>query len=214
MLYAIVSDIHSNLRAWYSVLADIEEHRPDSILCLGDVVGYGPMPAEVLESVCEHVDELVIGNHDAVVAGRCSADSFHDSARRVIDWTRDQLSDDVIDFFAGLPAELDGDGFTVAHAELGNPERFDYIDDEEMARETLNACNSHVIFVGHTHHAGIFAWDMEQDDVTLHDPTDFAALPDMRYIVNVGSVGDPRTDDLRASYGMNLTDEKIHSTWY
>jgi len=200
MLYALVSDIHANLRAWYAVLDDMEDFGPDAILCLGDVVGYGPMPGEVLESVCEYVDEIVIGNHDAVVAGRYSPESFNDNARRVIDWTRDQLGDDVIEFFADLPADLDGDNFTLAHAELGDPERFDYIEDEEMARESLGSCDSDLVFVGHTHHAGIFVWDLAVDRILRHDPTDFAALQDMRYIVNVGSVGDPRTDDLRASY--------------
>ena len=200
MLYAVVSDIHANLQAWYAVLDDMEDFGPEAILCLGDVVGYGPTPGEVLESVCEYVDEIVIGNHDAVVAGRYSSESFNDNARRVIDWTRDQLGDDVIGFFADLPADLDGDNFTIAHAELGDPERFDYVEDEEMARETLGSCDSDLVFVGHTHHAGIFVWDMAMDRVVRHDPTDFAALDDMRYIVNVGSVGDPRTDDLRASY--------------
>ena len=212
MLYAFVSDIHANLRAWYAVLDDMEDFGPDAVLCLGDVVGYGPMPGEVLESVCEYADEIVIGNHDAVVAGRYSSESFNDNARRVVDWTRDQLSDDVIKFFADLPADLDGDNFTVAHAELGDPERFDYVEDEEMARETLGACDSDLVFVGHTHHAGIFVWDMAMDQILRHDPTDFAALDDMRYIVNVGSVGDPRTDDLRASYC--LYDSELREVFY
>ncbi|MCK5849995.1 MAG: metallophosphoesterase family protein [Kiritimatiellae bacterium] len=208
MIYAIVSDIHANLQAWHAVLDDMQKYGPDSILCLGDIVGYGPMPAQVLESVCDNVDEIVIGNHDAVVCGRSDSENFNDNAKRVIDWTKNQLSNEAYDFLSGLAAELDGDTFSMAHAELGDPERFDYVESEEMARETLAATDKPIVFIGHTHTSAIFVMDQENDHVLYHQPSNFALLPDMRYIVNVGSVGDPRSADLRAHYCIYDSDTK------
>ena len=93
MRYAIVSDIHSNRQAWDAVLKDIRSQGVDDILCLGDVVGYGPCPAEVLEDLYSHCDNFVLGNHDAVIGNRMDSDLFNDEAKYLIEWTREQLSD-------------------------------------------------------------------------------------------------------------------------
>ena len=102
MRYAIISDIHANRQAWEAVFANIKKQGVDDILCLGDVVGYGPRPADVLESVYEHCDNFVLGNHDAVIGNRLDSDLFNDKAKYVIEWTREQLSDSVADFFASF----------------------------------------------------------------------------------------------------------------
>ena len=86
MRYAFVSDVHGNLQAWNTVLADLSVHRVDRIVCLGDVVGYGPEPAECLRSVHARCHAILLGNHDAVVGGRMSASHFNDRARRAIEW--------------------------------------------------------------------------------------------------------------------------------
>lgn len=201
MRYAIVSDIHANLPAWKAVLRDIKSNGADEIICLGDVVGYGPMPSAVLDEVHEHTHQMVIGNHDAVVCGRFDECNFNESARKVIQWTRDQLSDDAVSYFSSLPTDLVGDGFAAAHAEIADPERFGYIEDEQMARESFIACDATMIFVGHTHLASIYIMDTQTDAIYQHHSADFSAATDMRYIVNVGSVGDPRDrDDIRACY--------------
>ena len=85
MRYAIFSDIHANLQAWEAVLADIQSQGVDTLVCLGDVVGYGPMPGPVLESVYQHTDNFVLGNHDAVVGGRIDAATFNHHACYVIE---------------------------------------------------------------------------------------------------------------------------------
>ncbi|MEI6970413.1 MAG: metallophosphoesterase family protein [bacterium] len=201
MRYAIVSDIHANLPAWKAVLRDIRANGADEIICLGDVVGYGPMPRPVLDDVRENVTHSIIGNHDAVVGGRYDEDDFSDSARAVIQWTRSQLPAEAAEYFAQLPTDISGDSFVAAHAEIGDPERFGYIEDESMARESFAACDATMIFVGHTHHAGIYIMDTVGNAVHPHAAADFSAAPGMRYIVNVGSVGDPRDrDDIRSCY--------------
>jgi predicted phosphodiesterase len=88
MRYAIVSDIHANLQAWTAVLQDIARHRIDAILCLGDVVGYGPNPQEVLQSVRQHVDTLLLGNHDAALCGMIAPVQFNTHALAILDWTQ------------------------------------------------------------------------------------------------------------------------------
>ena len=92
MRYAIVSDIHANLQAWNAVLLDIRSSGVDKILCLGDLVGYGPQPAETLQSLYEHVDHFILGNHDAAACGKLDASYFNDGARELIEWTREQLN--------------------------------------------------------------------------------------------------------------------------
>ncbi len=92
MRYAIVADIHANVQAWEAVLRDIASSRIDGIICLGDVVGYGPNPAEVLRSVHSHVDALALGNHDAALCGKLDPVLFNDQARHIIAWTRAALT--------------------------------------------------------------------------------------------------------------------------
>ena len=105
MRYAIVSDIHSNLQAWNAVLIDIHSMGVDRIICLGDVVGYGPDPAAVLTSVHSHVHHLLLGNHDAVIGNRLDVEIFNDQACKIIEWTKERLDDSAVQLFAELPSE-------------------------------------------------------------------------------------------------------------
>ena len=94
MRYAIFSDVHANQQAWQAVLADAFEQRAGTLVCLGDVVGYGPKPLEVLNAVREVTPNFVLGNHDAAACGRLDPSIFNDRARSVIEWTREQLDDE------------------------------------------------------------------------------------------------------------------------
>ncbi len=100
MRYAIVSDIHANIRAWDAVLADLRSHGAEVIVCLGDVVGYGPKPAEVLEAVRAVTDHFVMGNHDAATVGIMDYTIFNDHARQAIEWTMTELSPEAKQFLA------------------------------------------------------------------------------------------------------------------
>ncbi|MBQ6103746.1 MAG: metallophosphoesterase family protein, partial [Kiritimatiellae bacterium] len=199
MRYAFVSDIHGNLPAWNTVLADLAVHRVDRIVCLGDVVGYGPQPAECLRGVYAHVHQMVLGNHDAVVAGKMSAESFNDRARRMIEWTGTRLGENARNLFSSLPLVLKGPGFRCTHGDFTDPAVFNYVRTEEDARANFAAVPEQLLFCGHTHEAAVFLVG-GSGNVYKIEPQDFELEEGKRYLVNVGSVGSARDGDPRASY--------------
>ncbi len=200
MRIALVSDIHANRFAWSAVLKDIQKAGVDSIICLGDVVGYGPSPIEVLDSVYEHADHFCLGNHDAVIGGVLDSDCFYEQAQQVIEWTRSQLGDEAAAFFRDeVPMMIADEDVLFSHAEMELPERFDYIFTEEEAVPSFNASDETFLFVGHTHQPCTMILDPD-GRLQRAAATGFTAVEGYRYLVNVGSVGDPRDGDLRSSY--------------
>ncbi len=199
MRYAIVTDIHANLQAWEAVLRDIASNRVDGIVCLGDVVGYGPNPAEVLKSVHRHVDALVLGNHDAALCGHLTPELFNDRARDILLWTRSVLAPHATDFIADWPLVLIGEGFRCAHGDFAVPGAFNYVFEAGEALPSWQATSEPLLFVGHTHMPGIFVIGASGTPHFL-DPQDFVVEPGKRYLVSVCSVGFPRDADPRAGY--------------
>ncbi len=198
MRYAVFSDVHANRQAWDTVLADIRQQGADVLVCLGDVVGYGPMPQEVLESVGAVTPNFVLGNHDAAVCGRLDTSFFNPSAKEVIEWTRGRLDKTALEFFEEVPLQIEEGDILFVHAEAANPGRFGYIDDETSAAESLEAIEQRIAFLGHTHHPLVH--EMNEGTVRELPPMDFKLQDGRRYLVNVGSVGEPRTPDIRSSY--------------
>lgn len=199
MRYALVSDIHANIQAWNAVLLDIREHNIDKIICLGDIVGYGPNPAEVLESVHTNVDFFILGNHDAVICGKMSPDVFNDKAKEIIRWTQGALNRNAATFLRKVPLSLVGDTFRCCHGSFANPGMFDYIFTEEDAMESFHAVSEQVLFCGHTHVPELYVLGGSGIAHRL-DAQDFVLENNKRYIVNVGSVGNPRAGAPLASY--------------
>ena len=200
MRYAIFSDIHGNRQAWERVLADMREQGLERLVCLGDAVGYGPRPEEVLADIRGKTDLFVMGNHDAAAAGLFDAAQFNDHARKVIEWTRDQLSPESMEFLLGVPLTAEEDGLLFVHAEAEQPGRFDYVEDEATAARQFAATDARVIFVGHTHVPVLFDCGAN-GEVRELDDTSARLKENDRYLVNVGSVGDMRHDeDDRARY--------------
>lgn len=199
MRYAILSDIHGNLPAWNTVLSDLAVHQVDCILCLGDIVGYGPQPAECLKSVYSHATAMVLGNHDAVVGGRMTAETFNDRAGRIISWTQTRLGDKARSLFAQMPLVLKGKNFRCVHGDFTDPAVFNYVASAEDAAASFSACSEQLLFCGHTHRASLY---IVGNSGRVHDlePQDFSLEEGKRYLVNVGSVGSPRDGDPRASY--------------
>lgn len=206
MRCAVVSDIHANLQAWKAALIDIRSQGIDRIVCLGDVVGYGPNPAEVLESVHAHVDHLVLGNHDAVVCGKLDPALFNPAARQIVDWTRSRLSRRAGRFLETLPLTLAAPSFRCAHANFAAPGLFDYIDEAEDALASWRAVAEPLLFVGHSHRPAIFVLGSSGMPHKL-EPEEFCIEEGKRYIVNAGSVGQPRDGEARACYCVLDTDE-------
>lgn len=207
MLYAVVSDVHANLPAWKSVLADLTSLGAERIISLGDVVGYGPEPAAVLESMHRHVDAFVMGNHDAALCGKLPPDRFNSFARAMIDWTAARVSRRGKSFLAGQSLALTGPGFSCVHGDLAVPGAFRYILDPEDALGSWEAAEDQLIFVGHSHLPGIFVRGPSGRPHLL-PPQDFVLEEGKRFIVNVGSVGYPRDGDPRASYCLFETGEQ------
>jgi len=200
MRYAIVSDIHGNLQAWDAVQQDIADLQVDATLCLGDMVGYGPRPQEVVERVWEQATDIVIGNHDGVIPNRVHPEIFNDDPRRMIDWTMDALGPDIPGLLADLPSVLEDDDFTLAHAELADPERYGYIDTVEDIAENFDAGDQPILFVGHSHIPKILAMATATNAIYELPLCDLQLREEQRYIINVGSVGDPRDGRTLASY--------------
>ena len=199
MRYAIVSDLHANLAAWQSVLHDLAENHADQIICLGDVVGYGPDPVEVLESVYQHVPICILGNHDAAVAGIRTADDFTQRAQEAVALHRKMLSSRAFAWLKKLPYTCKGKNFRCAHGDFSLPEEFRYILEPKEAVPSWQATAEQLLFVGHTHESAIFVIG---NSGTPHriDPCDFELEEGKRYIVNPGSVGFPRAGQCRSSY--------------
>lgn len=200
MRYAIFSDVHANRQAWDAVHADALRQGVDTFVCLGDVVGYGPRPQEVLRSVREATPNFVLGNHDAAACGRLDPAIFNDRARAVIEWTRDRLDDESLEFLEHLPLEMSGSGIQFVHATVRNPGEFGYVDGIAAASESLAAMTQPLAFIGHTHLPLAFVMPRRGGSADQLPPLDFKVERGKRYLVNVGSVGEPRTTDVRASY--------------
>ncbi len=199
MRYALVSDLHANEQAWKTVLLDIRSLRVDIVICLGDVVGYGPNPAEVLESAHANADYMVMGNHDAALCGKIDADCFTDRARESLEWTRSRVNEAGLAFLGSRPLSVAGDGFRCAHGEFGEAGLFRYVFEPEDARASWDAVDEPLLFVGHTHQPGIFV--LGKSGVPRAVPAqDFELEPGKRFLVNVGSVGEQRDGDVRACY--------------
>ena len=200
MRYAIFSDVHANRQAWEAVREDIVLQGADTLVCLGDVVGYGPRPLEVLSAVRAVTSNFVLGNHDAAACGRLDPSIFNERARLVIEWTREQLDQESLNFLLQVPLQMDGQELQFVHAEMREPGEFGYVDGIGPAELNLQAMTASLGFIGHTHLPLAYAMPRRGGPVKQLPPRDFTVERGQRYIVNVGSVGEPRTTDVRASY--------------
>lgn len=205
MRYAIISDIHANLQAWKSTLVDIRANHVDEVICLGDIIGYGPNPAETMKSVYENIDHFILGNHDAATCGKLDPCLFNDNARDLIYWTQSRLNNDAISFLSHIPLSIKTDLFRCTHGDFVDPASYHYILEASDAVRSWSRVDEQVLFVGHTHAPAVYTLDSENTVSTI-DPVDFNIKQGMRYVVNVGSVGQPRDRDARASYCIIDTD--------
>ena len=191
MRYAVISDVHANLQALEAVLDDAESQGAGQVVCLGDVVGYGPLPAETLRRVRSAASVVIAGNHDDAVAGRISADGFIDLAADAVRRHRQALSETDLAWLRSLPYTARLEGAIAAHGDFTDPPAFNYMADGETVSANLRATDAQLMFVGHTHVPGVY---LVGNSGRLYriDPEDFTLEAGKRYIVNPGSVGYPR----------------------
>ena len=206
MKLAIVSDIHANLEALRAVSAEISAHAVDRIVCLGDIVGYNTDPAECI-AIIRQLDAICIaGNHDRAVTGQITTDGFSHTAARAVAWTRARLDTGDLDYLRRLPLTATvADHLVAVHGAL-HPEtgcESVRLETDELRRQSFAALAHHssrarVCAFGHTHRLGIFEFE---DGVMRQCGGDQVALrADAYYLINPGSVGQPRTADRRASF--------------
>jgi len=201
MRIGILSDIHSNLEALTETLAAVEKHRPDTLICLGDVVGYGASPNECCEAIRKSCAVTLLGNHDAAVAGRMDYSFYYDAARHALDWTAGRLSPEHLDWLRGLPYLHQEGGIGFSHGNPVDPPAFEYVFAMEQAYELLPNLRAlpEVSFVGHSHLCKTFALHGE-DEVHEVLAARFSLRRGYKYVVSVGSVGQPRDCDNRAGF--------------
>jgi len=226
MLFAIIGDIHSNLEALPAVLDDIEKRGIQTIFCLGDVIGYGPNPTECLDLVISKTDWCVLGNHDYAVFYEPT--NFNYAAEQAGFWTREVLETSKDEarrkkwwnFLGNLPMRksinVNLGGYDVAmdfvHASPRRPIN-EYIFPDDVYTNPVKARVmfdriAHICFVGHTHVPGVF---LEEPDFYTPDELGnvYPIVTRERAIINIGSVGQPRDRDTRASYGI-IDDNELH----
>jgi diadenosine tetraphosphatase ApaH/serine/threonine PP2A family protein phosphatase len=198
--YAVLSDIHGNLEALEAVLADAEA-RADAALCLGDVVGYGADPEACIERTAGRAAVIVAGNHEHGVAGLLDLDWFNDYARVAVEWTRDRLGEDHRRYLAALPLVAEVGDATLVHASPERPEEWDYLVSPQDGFAAFPAFATRLCFVGHSHRPA--AWSLGSSGPEfLPGAVELSLEAGRRYIVNVGSVGQPRDRDPRAAYAL------------
>jgi diadenosine tetraphosphatase ApaH/serine/threonine PP2A family protein phosphatase len=198
--YAIVSDIHSNIEALEAAFAHIEAD--DVVLCLGDIVGYGPNPNECVARIRERAAVTVLGNHDLAAIDNFGIQYFNPAAREAMRWTQAVLDPDHLRWLNELGYEYRLPDCLLVH---GAPqEYFEYILDKGGAARAFEATEAPLIFIGHTHIAEYYALrpDGAIEHRHLQQGGELTLQPGYRYIVNVGSVGQPRDLNPEASFGV------------
>ncbi|MDP6041846.1 MAG: metallophosphoesterase family protein [Candidatus Latescibacteria bacterium] len=195
---AIFSDVHGNLEALQIVLEKIDEANVDQIICLGDVIGYGADPNACLQHVCDVSDIVIAGNHDWAAVGLEDPGFFNPVALAAIQWTVQVLEEGHADFLRSCSLFKDEGSCRYTHASPGDPGRWEYyLHDPEDGWTSLIQTDFQMCFVGHSHRA--FACSTSQK-TTLMREGEIQLSNEDRYLVNVGSVGQPRDGDARASF--------------
>jgi len=212
MKYAIISDIHSNLEALQRALSEIKKRAVDEVVCLGDVVGYGANPAECLNLVRQAVRVIIMGNHDQAVDDMTLRDYFNPWAREAIEWTAGVLNEEekkILRGFARLVVDRKRN-VTWAHGSIHEPGEFHYLFSEGDTRPSFRALETDFCFFGHTHIPSLFA---EHDHSGRYLPAGSYQLPKGgRYLINPGSVGQPRDRNPKLGFAFFDSDERTLET--
>jgi predicted phosphodiesterase len=202
MRYAILADIHGNLAAFEAVLADIKEKGGvDELWCLGDVVGYGPDPAECIELSRKHSAVCVAGNHDLGAIGKLDLSYFNPAAEAACRWTAGRLGPSEIDYLGSLAVTATKGDFFLVHGSPAEP-LLEYVMSTGVADRSFSFFTSRFCLVGHTHVPMAFKQvGTSCSSITL-SPNIGLVLGAHRMIINPGGVGQPRDGDPRASYAI------------
>jgi predicted phosphodiesterase len=198
MRIAVISDIHANLEATEACFKKIDELKPDEIVCLGDMVDYGVQPNECVDIIRSRVKHVVLGNHDEAQFDYEVAEGFSDNAHVSSLHTRTIINKEHVEYFKTLPRTLKLKNLFFVHGSPSEPEYYSYVLTPYMAEMNFPYFKEQICFIGHSHLPVIFEQNMYDVRETEQDFLD----PLKRYIINVGSVGQPRDRDPRLSFGL------------
>ncbi|MEI6034889.1 MAG: metallophosphoesterase family protein [Verrucomicrobiae bacterium] len=198
MRIAIFGDIHANLHALQAVLADAQEQKCTHYVCMGDVVGYNAFPRECLDIVRSLDCPVVKGNHDEQASMIGIQEGFNALAEEAMNWTRDQLPDADKEWLRALRLQRQVRDFTIVHATLDTPHKWGYVFNQLDAAASFSYQHTSVCFIGHTHAPKAYVRDGSVRTIPLDQ--NLQIQPGKKFLINAGSVGQPRDGDWRASY--------------
>lgn len=210
MKIGIISDIHGNVEALQAVLEKLKN--VDKIVCLGDIVGYGADPVYCIEKIRELEAPCIMGNHEGAVTGELDLQYFNEDARQAIQWTKRQLKNRDFGYLSRLKRKI-----TISQDILGvhgSPRQplWEYILDKQTAEEIFNHFDFKIYFIGHSHIAGYFSFHQKNQVVhyfSAINGAEIAIQKDYSYIINCGSVGQPRDRNPQASFAIFDTEQLI-----
>lgn len=197
MKYGLISDIHGNLPALEAVLEVLKSKGVEKYACGGDIVGYGAEPSKCLEIVRDLNCITIAGNHDWAVVNLINPDLFNIYARSAVFWTLQNMSKSELEYLKNLPLRAFLDDFEISHGTVNEPENFDYIQSLEDAQKSFDEMEKNLCFLGHSH-VPIAFFEMD-GSVSYSLDTNIIVDKDIKTIVNVGSVGQPRDENPMAS---------------
>ena len=204
--FAIFSDIHANIDALEAVMEDIRDFPVRGMFCLGDIVGYGPEPGECVKRVMDECSVSVLGNHEAMLllADKILDEDWDVCVRHPLKIAQEQVGQSELGWIRDLPITADLEPITLSHASLNEPSHFHYIQETTEAEAHFAAQSTFISFNGHTHVPAIWEENPKTLGCRCLTPSEKPVRldPSKRYTVNVGSVGQPRDGDPRASYAL------------
>jgi len=206
LLYALISDIHGNIEALTEVMKQIRDMKPDRLICLGDVIGYGANPEECAQIVQEEADICLMGNHEAAIIGTLDISYFTPYARDAALWTRDNISEETLKWIGTLPFAGRVDNFTIVHGSLYQPDMFNYVQTIADAEYNFSAMETNALFLGHSHQPLAFF---------NTDPMTYTLGPEVeldhaeKTIINIGSVGQPRDENPNSAFATYDSDKNM-----
>jgi len=197
MRYGIFSDVHSNLEAFEVALDFYKKEAVDKFIYLGDIIGYAANPNECTSLLRRLNPICIAGNHDWAAIDKFNIAHFNVYAREAILWTQKELTEESIQYLQGFNLTYQEDDFICVHGSLDEPEQFNYIFDVADARLNFPYLQKRLCFIGHSHRMEVYC--LEDGEVSCIRDYEIKLKEDQKYIINVGSVGQPRDRDPRLS---------------
>ncbi len=199
MKLAFFSDVHANWEALTAVLNDFSRQKVDQCFFLGDAVGYGADPNPCIEAICKSTEVRLMGNHDYAALGQIETLQFNQYARLSIEWTKQVLTSESIQKLSGFKVQETVADFHLVHATPKEPLQWEYLLDLDDAEENFNFFETKICLIGHSH-TPLIVRKYKEEHASLYPDNRVTLEPDWRYIINIGSVGQPRDGNPKACY--------------